>query len=600
MRLWYAAVMQGFRLGGVLALALVGCSFEGQTVGGGTDGGSSSSGTDSSGVVGGAEASGTTADADSNSGGDGSGGEQADVCAPQGVPAQWSKGELISPCGRPNPLGLPEADVQAYAQAGQGHALQYPVEPTGILIPERPLRTLIEGNPNDPLRQLMSELLPAFTGVSSMEEIYQQLGLVQDQDGEFWGVTVMNTERGAGLTFSCATCHAGRVFDTPTLGLHNRRSTANNMFVVYKPFFENVGPNAFALGTGADSGETDLWRMSRENIRYVRSVEPRARGLDTALAHTILSLSTRENDAWATRTDESWRNPRPNELEHYPSDVKPATWWLTKYKNKFFSDGSQVSGNPVLGALLVNEFGRGSDLVALDLWLGDNWHIIEEFTTGVFSTQAPSFFDHFEPEAFDIESAKRGEQLFADTCARCHGTYEKGWSLPDAASLSMREQLETTRVVYFEDTPVHDVGTDPHRRLSVQFIQDINELELSEKYDFELVPQDGYVPPPLVGIWARWPYFHNNSAPTLCAVLTPAEQRPAVYHYGNITNRAVDFDSGCNGYPLDAPPHFDQVFDTTNAGMGNMGHDEGIFVDGGEPHFSSAQKTDLIRFLQTL
>ena len=592
--------MQGGRLAaGALALSLGACGFESFS-GGGTDGASSGAAESSTGV-GEASSGATSADADSNSGdSSGSGGEPDEVCVDQGVPAQWTDGELISPCGRPNPLGIAAEDVAAYAQAGQGHALHYPVEPTGILIPERPLRTLIEGNPNDPLRQLMSEILPAFTGVSSMEEIYEQLGLVRTPEGEYWGVTIMNTDRGAGLTFSCATCHAGRVFDTPTLGLHNRRSTANNMFVMYKPMFEQVGPNAFALGTGADAGETDLWRMSRENIRYVRSVEPRALGLDTALAHTILSLGTRELDPWATRTDASWQNPRDNALEHYPSDVKPATWWLTKYKNKFFSDGSLVSGNPVLGALLVNEFGRGTDLVAFDLWINDNWNLIEEFTTGIFATEAPSFFDHFQPEAFDLDAAKRGEQLFVDNCARCHGTYEKGWSQPDAASLSLREQLETTRVVYFADTPIVEVGTDPHRRKSVEHIQDINDLQISQKYDLLLVPQEGYVPPPLEGIWARWPYFHNNSAPSLCAVLTPADQRPAVYQYGNITNQAVDFDSGCNGYPLDAPPHFDQVFDTSVPGLSAMGHDEGIFMDDGVERFSADDKTALIRFLQTL
>lgn len=583
-------------LAGVVALTLSACSFDASSS---VDTDSGSSGEGGTEDTSGGTSAATTLDSDSNSGSE-SGGGVADVCTVQGVPAQWTDGELISPCGRPNPLGIADNEVAAFAQAGQGHALQYPVEPTGILIPERPLRTLIEGNPNDPLRELMSELLPAFTGVSSMEEIYEQLGLVRTPEGEYWGVTIMNTDRGAGLTFSCATCHAGRVFDSPTLGLHNRRSTANNMFVMYKPMFEQVGPTAFALGTGADAGETDLWRMSRENIRYVRSVEPSALGLDTALAHTILSLGTRELDAWATRTDDSWQNPRDNPLQHYPSDVKPATWWLTKYKNKFFSDGSLVSGNPVLGALLVNEFGRGTDLVAFDLWINDNWHVIEEFTTGIFATEAPSFFDHFEPEAFDMAAAKRGEALFVEHCGRCHGTYDKGWSRPDAASLSLREQLETDRVVYFADTPIVDVGTDPHRRKSVEYIQDINDLQISQKYDLLLVPQDGYVPPPLEGIWARWPYFHNNSAPTLCAVLTPADKRPAVYQYGNITNQAVDFDSGCNGYPLDAPPHFDQVFDTSVPGLSATGHDEGIFLDGGEERFSPEQKTDLIRFLQTL
>ena len=239
-------------LGWTLALGLVGCAFDGGFSAADTDGSTGDVADSSSGS---SEAGGTTADSDSNSGGgDESGGaEGEDICTASGVPAQWTEGELISPCGRPNPLGIPEGQVSAYAQAGHGHALQYPVETTGILLPERPLRTLIEGDPNDPLRALMSELLPTFTGISSMEEIYENLGLVKTPEGDYWGVTIMNTDRGAGLTFSCATCHSGRVFDTPTMGLFNRRSTANNMFVVYKPMFESVGPNAFALGTGADA-----------------------------------------------------------------------------------------------------------------------------------------------------------------------------------------------------------------------------------------------------------------------------------------------------------------------------------------------------------
>lgn len=586
----------------MLVASLLACGFETATAASGTEGAESSSGEASSGAPMSGTTSGTTdaADGDGDGGSESSGGAPVDECVPQGVPAQWTEGELISPCGRPNPLGIPDEDYAAYAEAGQGYALTYPVDTTGILIPERPLRVLIEGDTNNPLRQLLAELMPVFTGVSSVDEIYEQLGLVKTPEGDYWGVTIMETDRGAGLTFSCATCHAGRVFDSPTLGMHNRRSTANNMFVMYKPLFESVTPAAFALGTGADSGETDLWRQSRENIRYVRSTQPQVLGLDTALAHTILSLGTRELDPWATRTATSYLEPRDNPLETYPSDVKPATWWLSKYKNKFFSDGSLVSGNPVLGALLVNEFGRGSDLVALDAWITQNWTLIEEFTTGVFATQAPSFFDHFDPAAFDIAAAKRGEVLFSENCARCHGRYEKGWNRPDADSLDGRALLETTRVVYFEDTPIHDVGTDPHRRLSVQFIQDINDLALSEKYDLVLTPQEGYVPPPLEGIWARWPYFHNNSAPNLCAVLTPAEQRPQVYLFGNVDNAVVDFDSGCNGYPLDPPPHFDQVFDTTQPGLGAMGHDEGILTEGGVERYDADQKRDLIRFLQTL
>ena len=39
---------------------------------------------------------------------------------------------------------------------------------------------------------------------------------------------------------------------------------------------------------------------------------------------------------------------------------------------------------------------------------------------------------------------------------------------------------------------------------------------------------DGYVAPPLDGIWASAPYFHNGSVPTLWHVLHP-DERPAVW-----------------------------------------------------------------------
>ncbi len=38
----------------------------------------------------------------------------------------------------------------------------------------------------------------------------------------------------------------------------------------------------------------------------------------------------------------------------------------------------------------------------------------------------------------------------------------------------------------------------------------------------------GYVAPPLDGIWASGPYFHNGSVPTLAAVLEP-RLRPVVW-----------------------------------------------------------------------
>ncbi|MEO0812012.1 MAG: hypothetical protein AAFY60_04050, partial [Myxococcota bacterium] len=156
------------------------------------------------------------------------------------------------------------------------------------------------------------------------------------------------------------------------------------------------------------------------------------------------------------------------------------------------------------------------------------------------------------------------------------------------------------KVEYWSDTPIRNVGTDAFRRESVNYMLELNDIQLNVDNGIVMEVQEGYVPPPLVGIWARWPYFHNMSAPSLCAVLTRADERPVRYRAGEPIDRDRDFDAECNGYPESAPAHFDVEFDTRIPGLGNSGHDERIFLKDGEEVFSPAEKRELIRFLQTL
>jgi hypothetical protein len=44
----------------------------------------------------------------------------------------------------------------------------------------------------------------------------------------------------------------------------------------------------------------------------------------------------------------------------------------------------------------------------------------------------------------------------------------------------------------------------------------------------------------------------------------------------------------------------DALFDTSRTGMGNQGHDEGVFLKDGIEMFSPADKADIVAFLQTL
>src|SRR5690606_5385765 len=119
-------------------------------------------------------------------------------------------------------------------------------------------------------------------------------------------------------------------------------------------------------------------------------------------------------------------------------------------------------------------------------------------------------------------------------------------------------------------------------------------------------PQKGYVPPPLDGIWSRWPYFHNNSAPNLCAVLTPGNKRPVTYYAGPANNKKTDFDQECVGYPLGnkTPASWKQdkeyLYDTRKEGLSNKGHDERIFIKEGVEIYTKKEKLELIEFLKTL
>ena len=59
-----------------------------------------------------------------------------------------------------------------------------------------------------------------------------------------------------------------------------------------------------------------------------------------------------------------------------------------------------------------------------------------------------------------------------------------------------------------------------------------------------LEPQDGYVPPPLDGIWATPPFLHNGSVPTLEALLD-SSKRPT---YWKRSFSSYDYDTAALGW----------------------------------------------------
>ncbi len=528
----------------------------------------------------------------------------------------WSEGARVPLTGRTNPYSLSPPEYEAAVRAGRLHALRYPVTVTSAVVPYLPIKNLVEAPDGDPRRALLERLSPTFKDWRSMDDVSDWIGLhpypkesdsgvysVPYPDGrrpsERMGFTIVERHGAQAFTFSCAACHSSSLFGKQVLGLTNRFAHANEFFIKGKEATAVVPGWTFAAGTGASLEETRVYDELAETAHSIGAVAPRALGLDTSLAQVALSLARRETDDMASLSPWYSRFPRPEPLETHVADSKPAVWWNVKYKNRWLSDGSVVSGNPIYTNILWNEIGRGTDLRELGDWISGNAKVIRDLATAVFSAQPPRYTDFFPATSISLDKARRGEAHFKNRCAGCHGNYDKAWSLPGADALPLEKRLETLEVRYHDVTPVVDVGTDPGRRLGMASLErGLNPLRFSRDQRIVIRQQPGYVPPPLVGIWARWPYFHNNSVPSLCAVLTRAADRPKTYA-AVAANDEQDFDRECNGYPAQVTKPV-MTYDTSKPGLSNSGHDERIFLDHGKEIFTPEQKHELIEFLKTL
>jgi mono/diheme cytochrome c family protein len=124
------------------------------------------------------------------------------------------------------------------------------------------------------------------------------------------------------------------------------------------------------------------------------------------------------------------------------------------------------------------------------------------------SLEAPKY-----PWRFDDVLAAKGKVAFERVCAECHGTYGPGGSYPEK-----RVPLE---IAGTDETRLKGMPAAHRRFYRESWFGEYGKLEVVEE-------PDGYVAPPLDGIWASAPYFHNGAVPTLWHVLHP-DKRPAVW-----------------------------------------------------------------------
>lgn len=187
-------------------------------------------------------------------------------------------------------------------------------------------------------------------------------------------------------------------------------------------------------------------------------------------------------------------------------------------------------------------------------------------------------------DQLDAASIRHGKRLYGEYCASCHGAMSaKG----DGYDYDTRRYSGLGKVV-----PLRLIGTDPGRVLSYTegFAGAQNMLYAGYPWRFQQFRKtEGYANQPLDGIWARSPYLHNGSVPTLRDLLEPADKRPAVFYRGSDV-----FDWKRVGYKsIGGGSAF--RFDTALPGNSNEGHDGPRYGTA----LSERDKVALVEYMKT-
>jgi hypothetical protein len=175
------------------------------------------------------------------------------------------------------------------------------------------------------------------------------------------------------------------------------------------------------------------------------------------------------------------------------------------------------------------------------------------------------------PFTVDSQLAAKGAAVFARHCAECHAFGGEMTGKP---------------------VPIERVNTDRHRldSWSQATADGFNGLD---EYRWKYIGfrgTYGYVAVALDGVWARAPYLHNGSVPSIRDLLEPPEKRPKVFYRGYNVYDPENFGFVSKGREAEKAGF---KFDTHLDGNGNRGHLWGT-------QLSSEEKRSLVEYLKTL
>lgn len=352
---------------------------------------------------------------------------------------------------------------------------------------------------------------------------------------------------GKGLTTDCMLCHGGSILGHSYVGL-------GNASLDIQAFFEDL-----AAGEGLPPRTPHVFSH--------------VRGTSEAGAMAVFLLSLRDPDLKLRkeRLDFGLRDDLCEDV--------PAWWLLKKKKTMYYTGGMDAQSVRSIMQFMLTPLNARATFEREEPTFTD----ILAYIRGI---EPPPY-----PLAIDRPLAARGETLFQANCARCHGTYGEHPTYPN-------------KVV-----AIDEIGTDRNRfdGISRAFGDHYNRSWFAQAGQGWLADEyaahttAGYQAPPLDGLWATAPYFHNGSAPTVYDVLN-SKARPAVFTRSYRTGME-DYDPVKLGWrvrvltakPDPAAPAYERrkVYDTRQPGRGNGGHTYG-------DDLTEAERMAVIEYLKTL